>query len=143
MTRIDLMSRRRWLALCALALQAGCLHEASERCGDGSVCPPGQQCVAAGAQRMCALVTCGNGRLDPDEMCDDGNNRSGDGCPADCKDPCGDGVLDPGEVCDDGNTVDGDGCAADCGSRDGAFVLSPTEVMLAASEGDALPAGAT
>jgi len=27
---------------------------------------------------------------------------------------CGDGVVDPGEVCDDGNTVAGDGCSADC-----------------------------
>jgi cysteine-rich repeat protein len=27
---------------------------------------------------------------------------------------CGDGILDGGEVCDDGNNVSGDGCAADC-----------------------------
>jgi len=26
---------------------------------------------------------------------------------------CGDGVLDPGEICDDGNDRDGDGCSAD------------------------------
>jgi cysteine-rich repeat protein len=30
---------------------------------------------------------------------------------------CGDGVLDPGEICDDGNTVAGDGCRADCAGR--------------------------
>jgi len=29
---------------------------------------------------------------------------------------CGDGVIDPGEVCDDGNVTDGDGCSADCHS---------------------------
>jgi cysteine-rich repeat protein len=29
---------------------------------------------------------------------------------------CGDGILDPGEMCDDGNTTGGDGCAADCQS---------------------------
>jgi cysteine-rich repeat protein len=29
---------------------------------------------------------------------------------------CGDGVIDPGEVCDDGNIMDGDGCSADCHS---------------------------
>jgi len=29
---------------------------------------------------------------------------------------CGDGILDAGEVCDDGNNVSGDGCAADCKS---------------------------
>ncbi|MFY0538706.1 myxococcus cysteine-rich repeat containing protein [Nannocystis pusilla] len=27
---------------------------------------------------------------------------------------CGDGQLDPGEVCDDGNPLDGDGCNIDC-----------------------------
>lgn len=27
---------------------------------------------------------------------------------------CGDGILDPGEVCDDGNVVEGDGCTAVC-----------------------------
>lgn len=27
---------------------------------------------------------------------------------------CGNGLVDPGEVCDDGNTVDGDDCKADC-----------------------------
>jgi cysteine-rich repeat protein len=29
---------------------------------------------------------------------------------------CGDGILDGGEVCDDGNNVSGDGCLADCKS---------------------------
>ncbi|OGY45369.1 MAG: hypothetical protein A3A24_02245 [Candidatus Buchananbacteria bacterium RIFCSPLOWO2_01_FULL_46_12] len=27
---------------------------------------------------------------------------------------CGDGFLDPGEICDDGNMIDGDGCSATC-----------------------------
>ncbi|RLB57437.1 MAG: hypothetical protein DRJ42_00420 [Deltaproteobacteria bacterium] len=27
---------------------------------------------------------------------------------------CGDGILDGGEVCDDGNNVSGDRCSADC-----------------------------
>lgn len=59
--------------------------------------------------------TCGDGGLDNDEECDDGNNVDGDGCQADCRDPfCGDGVVDLGEGCDDGNNVDGDGCQADC-----------------------------
>jgi M6 family metalloprotease-like protein len=29
--------------------------------------------------------------------------------------PCGNGVLEPGEVCDDGNTLDGDCCSSTCG----------------------------
>lgn len=31
-----------------------------------------------------------------------------------CQPPCGNGVLDPGELCDDGNAVSGDGCDANC-----------------------------
>ncbi|HWA77724.1 MAG TPA: DUF4215 domain-containing protein [Polyangiaceae bacterium] len=31
-----------------------------------------------------------------------------------CKTPCGDGNIDPGEMCDDGNGVNGDGCSDKC-----------------------------
>jgi cysteine-rich repeat protein len=30
---------------------------------------------------------------------------------------CGDGIMDPGELCDDGNNTPGDGCRADCEGR--------------------------
>jgi uncharacterized repeat protein (TIGR03806 family) len=61
-------------------------------------------------------ITCGDGTLDPDEECDDGNNANGDGCAADCtlEPVCGDGTVTAPEECDDGNTVGGDGCASDC-----------------------------
>jgi cysteine-rich repeat protein len=74
---------------------------------------------------------CGNGDLDGDEACDDGNQTVGDGCddgcavesgwactgsPSACVELCGDGVVSApdGEECDDGNTDNGDGCSADC-----------------------------
>jgi len=75
-------------------------------------------------------VTCGNGRIDTMEQCDDGNRNSGDGCSPNCNtEPgfrcgspgtacttiCGDRILTTREVCDDGNAVDGDGCSATCG----------------------------
>lgn len=130
------------LALCAIALHAGCLQAASQTCGNGSVCPPGKLCVDTEnttPDRVCAAGTCGNGLPDDNERCDDGNNRSGDGCPADCSQPCGDGVRDPGELCDDGNIVDGDGCSADCAAHDGIFSVKPPMVMLMANEGDQAP----
>ncbi|HEX7837549.1 MAG TPA: kelch repeat-containing protein [Kofleriaceae bacterium] len=67
---------------------------------------------------LCVPAACGDGKRDPGEVCDDGNNISGDGCPADCSPPCGDRILDPGEACDDGNHIDGDGCSADCHSTE-------------------------
>ncbi len=154
---VDMMARHEarapfrracWVALAlGVIAVAGCLQEASEVCGNGGVCPPGYQCVDPGATlaagRICASGTCGNGRLDPGEVCDDGNNRSGDGCPADCMEPCGDGVLDPGEACDDGNNLDGDGCSADCKSLDSIFQVSPPMVSFVANEGDPLPDAVT
>jgi len=67
---------------------------------------------------LCVPLACGDGVLTSDEVCDDGNNLSGDGCSADCKslEVCGNGITDSakGEQCDDGNTTDGDGCQHDC-----------------------------
>ena len=146
MTRVPTAARRA-LAVLWLIGAAGCLHEASETCGNGGLCPPGLQCVDSGNPtgdgRICVAGTCGNGRLDPGEICDDGNNRSGDGCPADCTRPCGDGVLDPGEICDDGNIYDNDGCSADCLSLDGISLVTPSSVVFQAGEGAPLPAAIT
>src|SRR5258706_5146390 len=67
-------------------------------------------------------VICGNGKIDPGEVCDDGNANDGDGCSADCTsdESCGNGVVDTavGEGCDDGDSLGGDGCSADCMSTE-------------------------
>lgn len=55
---------------------------------------------------------CGDGTLDKGEMCDDGNNVSGDGCTDECVvEFCGDGIVQEGlgEECDGGK-----GCTDDC-----------------------------
>jgi len=61
---------------------------------------------------------CGNGVIDPDEQCDDGENNSDtrrNACRTDCRRAhCGDGVTDSGESCDDGNRNDDDACRNDC-----------------------------
>ena len=75
---------------------------------------------------------CGDGILDDDEACDDGNREDGDGCSANCRmveegfscqppgmpchriSRCGDGQVTLPELCDDGNTDDGDGCNSRC-----------------------------
>src|SRR6185312_5298239 len=57
---------------------------------------------------LCVPLACGDGVLTSDEVCDDGNNLSGDGCSADCKslETCGNGITDSakGERCGDGVT---------------------------------------
>jgi cysteine-rich repeat protein len=79
--------------------------------------------------RLCIEKPCGDGQLEPFEMCDDGNNTSGDGCSAICQIPtgwrcpavgrpcvpiCGDGLVTGPEECDDGNTDADDGCSRIC-----------------------------
>ncbi len=71
----------------------------------------------------CVPLRCGDGELDPEEECDDGNDVDDDACTNACAPAaCGDGVLragvEPGdegyEVCDDGNDRDTDDCLSDC-----------------------------
>ncbi len=58
---------------------------------------------------------CGDGIVDPTEVCDDGNVQNGDGCDATCTPTaCGNGVVTGSETCDDGNAAIGDGCRPDC-----------------------------
>jgi cysteine-rich repeat protein len=57
---------------------------------------------------------CGNGVLDPGEICDDGNTVGGDACSADCRQDltlCGNGDLDAGEACD-GVNLGGAACTS-------------------------------
>jgi cysteine-rich repeat protein len=46
--------------------------------------------------------SCGDAITSAREACDDGNQKSGDGCSADCKtiERCGNGIMEPGEECD-------------------------------------------
>ncbi|MCA9558265.1 MAG: DVUA0089 family protein, partial [Myxococcales bacterium] len=70
----------------------------------------------AGYTLTLGYPACGNGTIERDETCDDGNLEDGDGCAADCtiEPGCGNGQLDEGEACDDGNLDAGDGCSPEC-----------------------------
>jgi cysteine-rich repeat protein len=60
---------------------------------------------------------CGDGKTDPGEECDDGNQEDTDACTNACKNAaCGDGIVGPGEACDDGNQEDADACSNTCAS---------------------------
>lgn len=76
--------------------------ECADECSLNSTCDPD-------------FPDCGNGTVDTDEECDDGNTDNGDGCNSQCQnEECGDGVVQAGEWCDDGNTTNGDGCDSTC-----------------------------
>src|SRR5438445_657237 len=54
---------------------------------------------------------CGNGIIDPGEVCDDGNNVDGDGCAGKCRiESCGNRSTDDDVEGDDGNTDGHDAC---------------------------------
>ena len=64
-------------SVCVWAL--ACAGPPSRNTADGQAAPDAQA-PDAGAQ-----TPCGNGRLDPGEACDDGNNDDFDGCSHDCR----------------------------------------------------------
>lgn len=115
--RFALSFRQLGLALVSLCLPwaAACVDPEATICPTGITCPSGARCALN--QPVCILDGCGDGVLEGEEQCDDGNLVSGDGCSAHCNlEGCGNGIVDIalGERCDDGNTEDGDGCSADC-----------------------------
>jgi len=58
---------------------------------------------------------CGDGVVDPDEQCDDGDDDPFNECSNECSyTGCGDGVVQAGEACDDGNFDDDDECLDTC-----------------------------
>jgi cysteine-rich repeat protein len=73
------------------------------------------ECVETSEGPACSDPTCGDGKVQAGEACDDGNEDEEDECTSLCKSPsCGDGLLLSDEQCDDGNTTVGDGCEPDC-----------------------------
>jgi fibro-slime domain-containing protein len=101
---------------------------------------------------------CGNGALDDNEECDDGNTVSGDGCSLACRQEtdfacptpgqacvstvvCGDGRVSGKEACDDKNTAGGDGCAADCSAVEPGWVCKAPGIRCQPKCGDSLLTG--
>lgn len=102
---------------------------------------------------------CGDGKLQPGERCDDGNNDAADGCAERCDaieegyvcpEPghpcastveCGDSVVNGTETCDDGNLGDGDGCTVACQIETGWNCAVPGIRCVAAKCGDGVRAG--
>ena len=72
----------------------------------------GEACQRDADRDLCGR--CGDGIIDDDEACDDGNLNERDDCLNDCTEPrCGDGIVN-GEEADDGNDSDADACLTNC-----------------------------
>ncbi len=139
----------RWYLLALIAaVSGGCISDSLVSCGAYS-CPSDSVCTTSGGcafsdqvsactgvadlatcdtkeftggvclAGVCMPIVCGDGVVVPPEVCDDGNQLSGDGCSADCRstEVCGNGIVDGavGEQCD--NLPAGlshDGCTSAC-----------------------------
>eukprot|EP00727_Mastigamoeba_balamuthi_P014828 m51a1_g9971 hypothetical protein (911) ;mRNA; r:100047-103977 len=125
-------------------------------CGDGRLYPPTEDCDPALLPTGCNATTCkcksgwspsakgctdtcGNGKVEAQEGCDDGGTANGDGCSSTCVvephwkcsgEPskctrCGNGIVTPPlEECDDGNSHAGDGCSPSCAVEPGWLCFS-------------------
>src|ERR1051325_2003490 len=131
------------MRLMLLLILTGCIKDALVPCGDklcalDQVCtaigcatpeevdacagmPDGMACLDNGICRhgVCDPIVCGDGHLTGPEVCDDRNQRAGDGCSADClsNETCGNGVVDGirHEQCDEGLAgLSRDGCTSTC-----------------------------
>lgn len=81
--------------------------------------PPPEACTA-----QCQVVQyCGDGKPQPEEACDDGNDIDDDECSNKCT-MCGDGITQGGEECDDRNRIDDDACSNACIAARYVFVSS-------------------
>ena len=96
---------------------------------------PGWACTGTPVTE-CHATTCGDGKKEGAEGCDDGNTMPYDGCSSSCQNEpvcatgacsgkCGDGIVLGGEACDDGNNLSGDGCSATCAVEPGFTCARP------------------
>jgi cysteine-rich repeat protein len=83
---------------------------------EGEECDDGNTTDGDGCDSDCVIETCGNGKVQAGEQCDDGPSGS-DTCTSSCTTiSCGDGKKEGAEECDLGadNGVEDSGCSSDC-----------------------------
>ena len=80
------------------------------------VFPPSLLCAVSNRFYCIEVSRCGDGSVQGDEECDDGNDVETDACLGTCRNAkCGDGFVRQGvEECDDGNASSLDACSPTC-----------------------------
>jgi cysteine-rich repeat protein len=96
--------------------QTFCDGDSQVTCGPDLVTSESTPCDGRCVGSKCQPANCGDGLVQSDEGCDDGNVEDGDDCPSNCEVArCGDGfVLEGVETCDDANADDSDDCPSNC-----------------------------
>ncbi len=155
-----------WLTWVAVGMVlAGCSSSETEKSASGGSSSGGNPAAeggagaghpadgGAGATRGGAGsgVVCGNGIIEDEETCDDGNQSADDGCnrrcrqqegfvcegePSVCESVCGDGLIRGDEACDDGNTDADDYCSADCSTVTGSCGDGELQAQEACDDGN-------
>jgi hypothetical protein len=103
-----------------LGVIAGCWSGAGSQglpCENNVHCGLGLECVNGFCGGEPSDALCGNGWVDPDEDCDEGELNADNGtCRLDCTpETCGDGVQGPNEACDAGELNDDQAaCKTNC-----------------------------
>ena len=71
-------------------------------CDQDSDCVMGEVCRTSSAPNACVPPSCGNGVIEANESCDDGNTSAGDGCDSSCAKELGQSCMNSTE-CGSGN----------------------------------------
>ena len=112
--------------------------------GDGDGDPSGDGDGEPGEGDAGPTPFCGDGNIDLDETCDDGNMLDNDECTSLCLPAnCGDTFVHEGvEQCDDGNMDESDGCSPQC-TIDNPLVLCANPNMVLPDNGLGTPSTIT
>ncbi|MBI2483708.1 DUF4215 domain-containing protein [Candidatus Uhrbacteria bacterium] len=96
-------------------------------CNSNGRCEANESCTCSDCSTRpeCQSVnpnppTCGNGKVDYGEQCDDGDKDNENACRNDCTGKpgfCGNGMKEGAEQCDDGDKDDKNGCSNVCSSN--------------------------
>ena len=80
----------------------------------GEECDDGNRVSGDGCSAGCRSEVCGNGRIDFELECEPPGSPGCSATCRTLVVVCGNGQLEADEGCDDGNLLDGDGCSASC-----------------------------
>src|SRR6185369_6379698 len=98
------------IAVVIMILTGSCVYGTNTSLCGNLRCPEGWSCSAE--KDACIPGVCGNGNIDGNEVCDDGNAVEGDGCDTNCTPTgCGNGIRTDPEECDGDKTQPGFTCS--------------------------------